>query len=76
MLQPAVEIISPTGSVGSAGALGPGQEAVVQTVTTDVSGTYSVVVSSLGGSTGAYEVVATLNAAVESESHTGGTNDA
>lgn len=82
-LRPVVELYRGTALIASATAGSAGLEAVLQTVATQgqlgVMGpgptTYIVTVRGAGGTTGGYTARMILNAAVESESHDGATNN-
>jgi hypothetical protein len=74
-LQPTIELRDSGGTVlGTATAAADGQDAVLQTVPT-AADTYSIVVSGAAGTTGLFSLDVTLNAALESESHNGPSND-
>src|SRR5207344_1695411 len=68
-LQPSIQLLDPNGGViGSATAGGAGQNALLQTAAAAAtSGTYQIVISGAGASTGGYGLQLTLNAALESE---------
>lgn len=72
-LQPTVVVRGP-GNVllGSATAAGAGQRALLNTLPAATAGTYTVIVSGAGGTTGGYSVQLTLNAALEREGLLGG----
>lgn len=70
-LQPTVALSGPL--AGSAASAGLGKEVVLQTVGITPAGLYTVTVGSAAG-TGPYTVQVILNAAVELESHDGGSN--
>jgi len=61
-------LISATASVA-------GSDAVLQTVTLSVAGSYTIHVRGAAGTTGDYSIRAILNAAVEAESHDGDSNN-
>jgi hypothetical protein len=64
-LIPAVQVKDPSGTVlGTALTSGAGQAALVQTVSTTTSGTYTIAVSALGGTQGTYNIQVTLDAAL------------
>ncbi|HEX3870669.1 MAG TPA: ELWxxDGT repeat protein, partial [Pirellulales bacterium] len=67
--------IDVTGGIESiASAASRGFDVVVQPVVVTSTGTYTVTVSGLSGSTGAYNLQVILNAAIETEPHNGSTN--
>ncbi|TWU38495.1 hypothetical protein [Novipirellula artificiosorum] len=71
-----VEVRDPGGTIlGSATAPAPGNTLLLQTVPILGSGTYQIRVSGVSGSTGDYVVDTVLNAAMESETWLGTTND-
>ncbi len=77
-LQPAVALFDPSGtSLGTATAALAGQDALLQTVaaSSTVAGSYQVVVSGVGSTTGKYTVQVTLNAALENEGRIAGVTD-
>ena len=75
-LRPTIELLNPSNvMIASATAAAAGQDAVVQTVSVAVSGTYTMRVSGAASSIGGYTLTAILNAAVENEDHFGPTND-
>jgi len=68
-LTPAVQVSDPSSTVlGSASASGPGQNALIQTVPTTTSGTYTITVNGLSSTIGSYTVLVYLDAAVEAAS--------
>ena len=75
-LQPAIALFNPSGSLlaqntaGSAGAA-----ALIQTAALPATGTYAIVVSGVGVSTGRYDVQTILNAAREEEEVSAVSND-
>ena len=74
-LAPVVSLRSPANSIlGTASAPGNGT-AVLQTVAAATAGTYTVDVTGASGATGGYDLTLILNAAVESESFGGASND-
>ena len=74
---PTVSLLSPTSTIlGTVTAAAAGQEAVLQTISTTTAGTYTITASGSGGTFGVVSIQATLNAAVESESHNGTSNNA
>jgi hypothetical protein len=76
-LQASVALYNPMDMlVDSASAGAAGEAALLQTAPVATAGTYTVVVSGAGGSTGSYTLQAVLNAAVEEESYGGASNDA
>lgn len=75
-LQPVIELFGPDGtSLSLAMAGGVGLDAVLQTIAATEAGTYTVSVSGADDTMGTYEIQLVLNAAVESESHDGPTNN-
>src|SRR5262249_21679277 len=75
-LQPMVTLLDPFGSaIGTATAGAAGQKALLQATATPSGGTYSIVVGSAGGTTGAYTVQVTLNAALENEGNVPGSTN-
>lgn len=75
-LIPTIELRDPGSSLlGTSTALVAGGSAVMQTLAATSGGTYTVAVSGSAGSTGGYEIKATLNAALESEASGGSSND-
>lgn len=67
-LQPSVTLLDPTNTpVGSNTAGAAGQNALIQTAPAPAGGTYTIVVSGAGGTTGSYTVQLILNAAQEEE---------
>jgi hypothetical protein len=75
-LQPAVEVFSPSNaSLGSAAAAAVNQKALLQVVPVSSAGLYTVRVGAVGTTIGSYTVQITLNAALESESNDGPTNE-
>jgi hypothetical protein len=76
-LRPALELRNPSNvPVASTTAAAAGSDAVLQSVAAASSGTYVIRLSGSGGTTGDYTLEATLNAAVEAESHDGPANNA
>lgn len=75
-LRGSVELLGPDGttSFGSTQAVNPGDTILLQTVPAATAGTYTIKLSRLAGS-GAYQVVTTLNAALETEQFGGATNN-
>jgi len=74
-LRPTVELVGPGGTLGTATAGAPGEDAVLQTVEAATAGVYTITLGGDGVTTGAYEARLVLNAAVEAESHDGPSND-
>ena len=75
-LQPTLTVTDPGGvGVGSVTASTAGKQAVMQTIPMTAAGTYTITVSSAGGTTGQYTLQLTLNAAVEEEEHSGASNN-
>ncbi|MBN2021933.1 MAG: hypothetical protein JW809_04000 [Pirellulales bacterium] len=75
-LAPTIELLDPSeASLGTAAAGAAGSDALLQTVSTSTAGTYTVAISGADGTLGAYSVRLVVNAALESESHAGPTND-
>jgi Zn-dependent metalloprotease/methionine-rich copper-binding protein CopC len=75
-LRPAVSVASPDMLIlGSAIAPAANQDAVVQTITAANAGTYTIVVSSDGLTTGMFSLQLVLNSAIEAEQHNGPSND-
>ena len=73
-LRPILTIQDPTGAtLGTTTASGAGAQAVVQTVTVSTTGTYTLVVSSAGG-TGSYTLGVELNSALDRALHGGAAN--
>lgn len=71
-----VELTDPDGaSLALATASGPGESVVLQTVAAVEAGTYTVVVSGDGGSTGRYTTEFVVNTALELETHGGPSNN-
>jgi len=67
---PSVELTDPSGApFGSADALAPGETLLFNNSPILVSGTYSLSVSGINGSTGSYSLQMLLNAAFEGESY-------
>src|SRR5262249_13497760 len=65
-LQPTLSVTDPTSVViGSATAPAIGKGAVLETLTVNAAGTYTITVGSNNGTTGAYSLGVTLNAAQE-----------
>jgi hypothetical protein len=76
-LQPVVELLDPNDAViGSGAASSAGGKVLLQTVAAAAAGTYKIVVSGAGGTTGAFHVQLLLNAAFENESQGGAGNNA
>ena len=74
-LRPTIELRDPSGTVlGTVLAGAAGQDAVLQTLPVATAGTYTIAVSSAAGTTGTFSLQVVLNAAVESESHSGAAN--
>lgn len=75
-LQGSLELRGPGGALlADATATTSGDQLVLQAVATAGPGTYSIVVSEAGGTTGTFAVRLLLNTAAESESHDGASND-
>ncbi|HVT88475.1 MAG TPA: M36 family metallopeptidase [Tepidisphaeraceae bacterium] len=75
-LRSVLSITDPNGSLlGVSTAAAANKDAVVQTVPIQISGIYTITVSSADLTSGAYAVQIELNAAVESEEHGGSTNN-
>jgi autotransporter-associated beta strand protein len=75
-LQPRVEVRDASGAlIGSASSAAAGADAVAQTAAVSAAGTYTVTVGSLASTAGEYSLQLFLNAALESESHDGGSNE-
>jgi len=75
-LTPAVDVIGPGGSIGSASASGGGQAIVLQSLAIAAPGTYTIGITGVGGTTGPYTLETLLNADAELESYGGAANDA
>jgi hypothetical protein len=74
-LAPTVTVLNPSiVSIGSASAAA-GNRAVLQTAPVTAAGTYTITVGGAGGTIGNYTVQAFLNAALESESNSGPSNN-
>jgi subtilisin family serine protease len=75
-LRPSAEVSGPGGaSLGGGQSVAAGSNLWVQTVPVDAAGTYTIVVSGAGGSTGGYTVHAYLNTAFEDEAQGGSANN-
>jgi hypothetical protein len=75
-LTPVVELRDPANALlGSATAAAAGNKVVLQTLPVASSGTYTLTISGASGTIGGYTVGLTLNAALESETLGGPTND-
>src|SRR6185295_3125525 len=75
-LQSTIAILAPDATtLGTAIAPAGGQNAVVQTVRASATGVYTITIGGAAGSTGLASVQAILNAAVETESNGGATNN-
>ena len=75
-LQGVVELRDPSNAiVASATAAAAGDSLVLQAVPTTGSGTYTVTVTGVSGTTGSYSVRLLLNAVLEAESHGGAANN-
>ena len=75
-LKPTVDVRDPSNNaIASATAGAAGQEVVIQTVPATTAGTYTFFVQGTAFTTGTYTLTITLNAALEVESHGGGSND-
>jgi hypothetical protein len=67
-LRPTVQLLDPSNNViGTFTAGGAGQNALLETIPATVAGTYKIVVSGAGGTTGTFTATVTLNAALEQE---------
>ena len=66
-LAPVVELRDPAGALLGSASAGPALNALLQTVATTTGGNYSIAVRGDSGTTGAYTVKVTLNAALEEE---------
>ena len=74
--QAVVTVLGPDSSpVATASASAAGDELLVQGLSIDVAGTYTVMIESLGGTFGNYTIDAVLNAFVEQEPHQGPENN-
>src|SRR5207248_2824258 len=74
-LVPTVSLLDPASTLlGSATAPAAGQKAILQTIATTTSGTYTITVGGASSTTGLYTVQVTLNAAREVEPNGGVTN--
>jgi hypothetical protein len=74
-LRPTVQLVGPDEDVlASARASAAGQPALLQTVPAQDAGTYAIVVGSANRTVGSYSVKVTLNAAIETEGVTTGSN--
>ncbi len=74
--QPTLQVLDPNDAVlrtATAGAAG--QNVLAQTLPIAIGGTYTVVVSGAAGTSGSYNVVVALNAALEEESSLSGVNN-
>ena len=75
-LQPSIQIIDPSGvTVGSSTAAAANQNALLQTVSATLGGTYQIVAGSAVGSLGSYTLQVILNAALENEGNIVGGNN-
>jgi len=74
-LRPQVTISGPTVNYGTYAATAAGKDAVAQTLLLSESGTYTISVTGLDSTVGSYQLAVILNAAVETETHDGATND-
>lgn len=75
-LQPVVTVLGPSSTVlGTASAASAGSPAALQTVAATTAGTYTIEVSGVAGSTGAFGLDVVLNAALETESSLGTGNN-
>jgi len=71
-----MELFGPNGaSLGRQTGIA-GRDAVLQSIAAEEPGDYTITVSGVGGTTGAYDVNVFLNAVVEGESHQGTSNNA
>ena len=74
-LTPTVQVSDPSGmALGSAAASGTGANALLETIPTTSSGTYTIAVSGASGTIGNYTVQVYLNAALETASEGFGTD--
>lgn len=75
-LQPKVELHDPAAAlVGTQVAVAAGGKAALQTIRTTSGGTYTITVSGAAGTRGSYDLVATLNAALDAEILSGTANN-
>ncbi|MCE5268513.1 MAG: M36 family metallopeptidase [Planctomycetaceae bacterium] len=75
-LQASIQVLDPSGSpIMTATSSAGGADALAQLAAVSTAGKYTIVVGSVGSTTGAYTVSVYVNAALESESHNGLTND-
>ncbi len=75
-LQPTISILDPNAILqGSSVSVAPGTPAIVQSLATNVAGTYSVQVSSIAATIGDYELVLIVNGDAELETLGLATND-
>jgi subtilase family serine protease/methionine-rich copper-binding protein CopC/type 1 glutamine amidotransferase len=74
-LRPSVTLVGPDSDTATAHAAAAGEAAILQTVVADAPGTYTITVSGLEASVGAYTVRVILNAAREAEGLGSTTND-
>ncbi len=67
-LQVGLTLTGPSGStVGSVSSTAAGNSILLQTVAIPTTGQYTITISGVGGSTGAFQAVAILNAAIQSD---------
>jgi len=75
-LRPTIELRSPSNVLlASATASANGASALLQTAPVATSGTYTITISGAASTTGSYTVTSTLNAAIESETASGPTDN-
>lgn len=75
-LKATLDLFDPDGaSAATTSASAAGQDAYLQTYAVTRSGTYTIAVGGANSTTGAYQLSAILNAAVEAEDHGGTTNN-
>ncbi|REJ69191.1 MAG: hypothetical protein DWQ31_05400 [Planctomycetota bacterium] len=74
-LAPSVELLAPGGGSLGSSSSAAGLDAVLQTLSSGVGGTFEVRVMGTAATTGSYDLEIVLNAAVESEEHDGAAND-
>ena len=74
-LQPNIQMFDPNGGlIGTGASNASGADAVIETVMASATGTYTIAVGSVGSTIGSYTLTLYLNAALESESY-GGVSD-
>ena len=74
-LIPSVNVIGPSGSIGSATAAGAGQDLVLNSLEIATAGSYTIEISGASGTSGDYTLELVTNAAAELESYGGPGND-